>query len=252
MRAAWQVMLITSSDNERVKKYIKLKDKKYRDMTGEFIVEGSHLVLEAYKNGLLKELILEKEEIFPLDIDKIVYLPMDIMKKISDTKSPQTVMGLCKKQAEHEELGNKILLLDDIQDPGNLGTIIRSAVAFNIDTIVLSKNSVDLYNPKTIRATQGMSFKINIIRKDLEQIIEVLKNKSIPVYGTLVERGEDVRNLNEKDKIKYALIVGNEGNGVRKVISDMCDKNLYIKMNDNVESLNVGVAASILLYELGR
>ena len=245
-------MLITSLDNERVKKYIKLKEKKYRDQTGEFIVEGSHLVLEAYKAGLIKELILEKEAVFPLDIKDIVYLPMDIINKVSTVETPQTVMALCCKKEENESLGDHILMVDDVQDPGNLGTIIRSAVAFNIDTVILSKNTVDLYNPKTIRATQGMFFHINVIKKDLLEVMKYLDDIDVPVYGTLVEHGEDVRTLNEKDKKKFALIVGNEGNGVHKEISDKCDKNLYIKMNSDVESLNVGVATSILLYELGR
>ena len=245
-------MLITSLDNDKVKKYIKLKDKKYRDKTGEFIVEGSHLVLEAYKQGLVEELILEIDEVFPISIENIVYLPIELINKISSVETPQTVMALCKKKEESEELGNHILLVDDVQDPGNLGTIIRSAVAFNIDTVVLSNNTVDLYNPKTIRSTQGMFFHINVIRRDIKNILEKIKEESIPVYGTLVEHGSDVRELNNSDKEKFALVVGNEGNGVRKEITDMCDKNLYIKMNSDVESLNVGVATSILLYELGR
>ena len=245
-------MLITSLDNDKVKKYIKLKEKKYRDKTGEFIVEGSHLVLEAFKHGLIRELILEKEEVFPIGFDNIVYLPMDIINKISSVETPQTVMALCSKKEESDVLGEHILLVDDVQDPGNLGTIIRSAVAFNIDTVVLGNNTVDLYNPKTVRSTQGMFFHINVIRRDLEDVISKLKEEAIPVYGTLVEHGDDVRELKEKDKERYALIVGNEGNGVRKELTDMCDKNLYIKMNSDVESLNVGVAASILLYELGK
>ena len=245
-------MLITSLDNERVKKYIKLKEKKYRDLTGEFIVEGSHLVIEAYKQGLIVELILEKDEVFPLDIDNIVYLPMDIINKISTVETPQTVMALCRKKEENTNLGNHILLVDDVQDPGNLGTIIRSSVAFNIDTVVLSNNTVDLYNPKTIRSTQGMFFHINVLRRDLSSVIDEIKSMEIPVYGTLVEHGEDVRTLMESDKTRYALVVGNEGNGVRREITNKCDKNLYIKMNTDVESLNVGVATSILLYELDR
>lgn len=97
-----------------------------------------------------------------------------------------------------------------------------------------------------------MFFHINVIKKDLLEVMKYLDDIDVPVYGTLVEHGEDVRTLNEKDKKKFALIVGNEGNGVHKEISDKCDKNLYIKMNSDVESLNVGVATSILLYELGR
>lgn len=247
------MIVLTSDDNEKIKKYIKLKKKKYRDLTGEFIVEGMHNVMEAFKTGLLLELILEENEILPLPC-KYVYVSKDIMKKISTLDTPPVVMGLCKKRAffDNKLLGNKILILDQLQDPGNLGTIIRSACAFGIDSIVLSENTVDLYNPKVIRATQGMIFHMNIIQKYSSEIIKLLKTLDIPVYGTKVEYGTDVRSLNDKDKKRYALVVGNEGNGVRSEISDMCDKNLYINMNDKVESLNVAIAASILLYELGR
>ncbi len=245
-------MELTSIDNEHIKKYIKLKDKKYRDKYDEFIVEGSHLVLEAYKRGLIKELIIEKESVFPLDVKETFYIPHDIMKKISNVSSPQKVMALCHKKSEDERIGNRILLLDGVQDPGNLGTIIRSAVAFNIDTIILSDDTVDLYNPKVVRATQGMFFHVNIIRGDIKEKIEEIKEKLIPIYTTNVTRGHDVREISKKDKIKYALVVGNEGNGVRKEIEELCDKLLYIEMNELVESLNVGIATSILLYELGR
>lgn len=244
-------MLITSLDNDRIKGYIKLKDRKYRKKTNTFIVEGRHLVLEAYKAGKIIELILEKDEVLPLDLP-IVYVTNEIINRISEMETPSTVMALCKMDEEEEVKGEKILMLDGIQDPGNLGTIIRSSLAFNVDTIVLSPECVDLYNPKVIRSTQGMLFGINIIRKDLEPIIEELKEKEIPVYGTKVEYGEDIVNLKDKDRKKYALIMGNEGQGVRREILDMCDKYLYIDMNDQVESLNVAVATSILLYEFNK
>lgn len=244
-------MLITSLDNDRIKGYIKLKDRKYRKKTNTFIVEGRHLVLEAYKAGKIIELILEKDEVLPLDLP-IVYVTNEIINRISEMETPSTVMALCKMDEEEEIKGEKILMLDGIQDPGNLGTIIRSSLAFNVDTIVLSPECVDLYNPKVIRSTQGMLFGINIIRKDLEPIIEELKEKEIPVYGTKVEYGEDIVNLKDKDRKKYALIMGNEGQGVRREILDMCDKYLYIDMNDQVESLNVAVATSILLYEFNK
>lgn len=244
-------MLITSLDNDRIKGYIKLKDRKYRKKTNTFIVEGRHLVLEAYKAGKIIELILEKDEVLPLDLP-IVYVTNEIINRISEMETPSTVMALCKMDEDEEVKGEKILMLDGIQDPGNLGTIIRSSLAFNVDTIVLSPECVDLYNPKVIRSTQGMLFGINIIRKDLEPIIEELKEKEIPVYGTKVEYGEDIVNLKDKDRKKYALIMGNEGQGVRREILDMCDKYLYIDMNDQVESLNVAVATSILLYEFNK
>ena len=244
-------MLITSLDNERIKGYIKLKDRKYRKKTNTFLIEGRHLVLEAYKAGKIVELILEKDEVLPLNLPTI-YVTNEIISKISEMDNPSTVMALCKMDNQEEVKGNKILMLDGIQDPGNLGTIIRSSLAFNIDTIVLSPECVDLYNPKVIRSTQGMIFNINIIRKELEPIIHTLKEQEIPVYGTNVEYGEDVTYLKEKDKKSFALIMGNEGQGVRREILEMCDKFLFIDMNDKVESLNVAVATSILLYEFNK
>ena len=155
-------MIYTSVDNKKIKDIKKLNTKKYRDKTNLFLVEGRHLVLEAYKRGYLQTLILEENEIFPLDVDTM-YVSNNVINYISTLETPQLVMGLCKK-IEEKEIGSKILILDDIQDPGNLGTIIRSAVAFNFDTIVLGDNTVDLYNPKVIRASQGMIFHINIIK----------------------------------------------------------------------------------------
>ena len=245
-------MLITSLENERIKNYIKLKSKKYRDLTNTFIVEGEHLVLEAYRAGLLEEIILEQSSVFPIDLpnERKVYVPQVILDKISDVENPPYVMGLCRKKEESDNLGSRILMLDGVQDPGNLGTILRSSKAFNVDTVVLSLDTVDLYNPKVIRATQGMLFHMNVVRRDLVDEINKLKSEEIPVYVTRVEYGEDIRYLKAKDKRKFALVMGNEGKGVREEIKDLADKYIYIEMNDMVESLNVGVATSILLYEL--
>lgn len=245
-------MLITSLENERVKKYLKLKEKKYRDKYNEFLVEGEHLVLEAYKAGLIKELILQEGLNANIDISHIIYLSTNIIKKISNVDSPQKIMALCEKMENNSNLKNKILIIDNIQDPGNLGTIIRSAVAFNIDTIVLSEDCVDLYNPKVIRATQGILFHISIIKKDLKEVLKELHKENITIYKTDVTNGIDARNLSLKEREKYALVIGNEGNGVRKYLEPLCDKNLYIPMNSKAESLNVAIATSIILYELGR
>lgn len=244
-------MLITSLDNDRIKKYVRLKEKKYRDQENQFIVEGMHLVLEAYRKGIIVELILEQDEVCMLDSPK-VYVSREIIKKISTLETPVNIMALCNKITPKTDIGSHLLLLDKIQDPGNLGTIIRSSKAFNVDTIILGDDSVDMYNPKVIRATQGIMFHINIINGDLRNIIPKLKEKEIPIYGTHVEFGEDIRNLRKKDKEKYALVMGNEGNGVSSDILELCDTYLCIEMNHEVESLNVAIATSILLYELSR
>lgn len=240
-------MVITSLNNEHIKELNKLKEKKYRDLTGTFLIEGEHLVNEAVKNNLVKELIvLEGEKNYSNTI-KTTYVTKEIMKKLSSMDSYPNIIGVCIKK-EAKDIGNKILVLEDIQDPGNLGTIIRSAVAFDIDTIILSPKTVDLYNHKVIRSTQGMIFNINILVKELEETIISLKKDNYKIYGTKVDNGKDVKNINKEEK--YVLIIGNEGNGMSNNIGKLCDENLYIKMNSNVESLNAGVAASILLYEL--
>ncbi len=244
------IEIIKSLENKKIKKLSKLLQKKYREEEKKFIVVGDHLVQEAYKTNNLIEIIKTEDNNICLDIPT-TYVTYDIIKKISGMSNPQSIIGICST-IKPKNIGNKVLVLDDIQDPGNLGTIIRSAVAFNVDSIVLSPDTVDIYSSKVIRSTQGMMFHIPIIIKDLDIVIDELKNKEIPVYGTRVEYGEDVRNLKDKDKSRYALIMGNEGNGVREEILQKCYKYLCIEMNDNVESLNVAVATSIILYELNK
>ena len=239
-------MLYTSTDNKYIKHIKKLNDKKYREEYNEFLIEGEHLVKEAYKCGLLKNLILEEGSTFKLDIET-GYVSSNVLKYISELDNPSKIIGVCKK-LEEKEIGNKIVILDGVQDPGNLGTIIRSSVAFNVDTIVLSKSCVDLYNSKVIRASQGMIFNINIIVRDIEEFIKDLKGYK--VYGTKVNGGKSLKEVEKNSK--FAIIMGNEGNGVRKEVLDMCSDYIYIDMNKKCESLNVGIATSIILYELDK
>ena len=241
-------MIITSLNNEHIKELNKLKEKKHRDITNTFLIEGEHLVQEALKTNILKELIIIENSKYSIDNIPTTYVSKEVMKKLSSMDSYPNVIGVCSKKEEKEIKGN-VLILEDIQDPGNLGTIVRSSVAFNIDTIILSKKTVDLYNNKVIRSTQGMLFNINVIVKDLEETINELKRNNYKIYGTKVDGGSNVKNIEVNDK--YALIIGNEGSGMSETISRLCDEYLYIQMNDKVESLNAGVAASILLYELG-
>ena len=170
------------------------------------------------------------------------------MRKLTDLKTLPTVVAVVKKE-ESKEINGNVILLDGIQDPGNLGTIIRSAVAFNIDTIILGNNTVDIYNEKTLRASEGMIYNINFVKEDLLTIIPKLKDMDYKVIGTSVTNGKDIKDLN---KNKIAFIVGNEGNGISKSIFDLCDDYVYIKMNDKCESLNVAIASSIIMYELNK
>ena len=243
--------VITSLDNDKVKMFKKLQKKKYRDEYNLFIVEGEHLALEAFRAGVIEELILEEGTDLPFP-SPYAYYSKEVICKISALETPSSVMALCRKRTRDagEIVGDKVLALDNIQDPGNLGTIIRSALAFGVTTIVLSEDTVDLYNPKVLRATQGMIFHTNIIVRDLFDWLRMVRGSDFNIYGTSVDGGVDVKTLGKEEKDNFVLIVGNEGNGVSRKLLDLCDKNLYISMTSRVESLNVAVATSILLYEL--
>ena len=237
---------IVSVDNNYIKKVRKLQQKKYRDAYKLFIVETPHLIKEAINRNLLEVLLTTNVPDFKVNY-KLV--SSNVLKSITSLKSVPESIGIVRFKNE-EQIGNRVLILDDIQDPGNLGTIIRSSVAFNFDTIILSKNTVDLYNPKVINATQGMLFNQNIIKRELIDIIPFLKNNNYKIYGTDVTNGIDLKEIKKIDKI--AIIMGNEGQGISKKIKEMVDENIYININKNCESLNVGVATSIILYELSK
>lgn len=240
-------MFISSINNDFVKETAKLKEKKYRDLTNTFLIEGEHLVKEASKNNLIKTIIVLEDFPYETNLNKVI-VTKEVMKKLSDNPSIPRIMAIVSKK-ENTKIGNKIIILDRLQDPGNLGTIIRSATAFNFDTLILSEDTVDLYNPKVIRSTQGMLFNINIKRCNIKELIVNLKEKDYLILGTKVDGGVDVRDYSVNKK--FAFIIGNEGQGISSDILDLCEDYLYIKMNNKCESLNAGVAASILMYELG-
>lgn len=235
-------MKITSIHNDNVKYWVSLKNKKIRDKERKFIVEGDHLIEEARKNNLIEYIISCVDE------KADFYVTKEIMEKISDQKSISYNAAVVKFIPEDSVNGN-VIILDNLQDPGNLGTIIRSSVAFNIDTIIISDTSVDLYNPKVVRSTEGMIFNLNIIRRNLEEIIPVLKNLGYKIVGTDVNEGIDVRNISKEN---VAIIIGNEGNGMSENVKEMCDEFINIKINKSCESLNAGVAASIIMYEVSH
>lgn len=238
--------VITSLENKKIKYIRKLLVKKYRDQEGKFLVEGEHLVLEASKKGFLLEVI--QTEDYEIDYGvPITYVTYEIIKKLSNSITPQKVIGVVRKLPEGH-IGNKILLLDHLQDPGNLGTIIRSSVAFQVDTIVLSSDCVDIYNDKVIRSSEGMLFSISILKRDLSSFIDELHANHYLVLGTKVTDGEDIRAIHIPSKV--ALVMGSEGAGISEEILRKCDQYVYISMNSQCESLNVGVATSILLYEM--
>ena len=238
-------MLISSVNNDKIKELAKLKDKKYRDKYDMFFIEGKDLCDIAYQSGLLREIYILDGYDYIYEGIPYTYVSYEVMKKISDMASVSGYFGICSKKVEGE-LGDKILVLDDIQDPGNLGTIIRSAVAFNFDTIVASYGTVDMYNPKVVRSTKGMLFNENIIVRDIVSFLKELDGYMI--YGTDVRNGVNIKDENVPKKV--AIVIGNEGNGISNDVRKLCHKFIYIDMNEKCESLNAGVSASIIMYEV--
>lgn len=236
--------MITSVKNETIKEIMKLKQKKYRDEQGLFLIEGYHLVEEARKHHCIKTIITTLSDSFE---EETIYVSADVMKKLAFTLSPQPIMAICYKR-EHslKELnGYRYLLLDRVQDPGNVGTIMRSALAFGYDMLIMSKDCVDLYNDKVIRSTQGALFELDVCVCDLSEAIVKLNESGIDVYATCLEGGQDIGVYERKEKM--AFVMGNEGQGVSQGVLDLCQHRVYIPIQ-SVESLNVGVAAAITMY----
>lgn len=231
-------MDIISENNPKIKELSKLNMAKYRKELKQFIVEGKHLVDEARKANLLIEAYSIEEK------EGYIIISESAMKKICHTDTVVSEIGVCKL-IDKNDYSNKMLLLDSIQDPGNLGSLMRSAKAFGFNTIVLGNGCCDIYNDKVIRSSQGAIFKLNFINANLVEFIPTLNDYL--VYGTNVKKGISVDDC-EKNK-KIALVLGNEGNGISKEVDSVIKKNIYIPL-ENTESLNVTVAGSILMYEL--
>lgn len=234
-------MIITSTSNEKVKFFTSLKQKKYREQSKLFLIEGSDIVDIAIKKNLVVDLITIKDDI---DFDNKYIVTKEIMSKICNQVTPPDVCATVKFFDEQVKEGNAIVL-DDLQDPGNIGTIIRSCVAFGFKTVFLGSKTVDIYNDKLLRSTKGAIFDIAIKKVDLINNIDYIKSLGYKVVGTSVTNGT---SINKVDYEKIALIIGNEGSGMNENI--LVDENVFIDMFKETESLNAAVAASILMYEV--
>ena len=251
------VINITSTNNETIKYFISLNDKKTRMNEKRFIIEGYHLVNEACKTNLLEAVISTSEK----ELKKIPnvkrYLVNDaIINKISTTKNPQNIIGIVK-MLDHN-INNlipiikkndvKLIMLDGVNDPGNLGTIIRTAAGLGYDGLIMSNNTVDLYNEKVIRSTQGVIFKIPIIKSDLLEVIKLLKKEKVFCIGTVLENAKNIKSFTKKNK--FVICLGNEAQGISKEVLENMDENVKIEMKNDVESLNVSIAAGIIMYKM--
>ncbi|WP_041822494.1 TrmH family RNA methyltransferase [Alkalihalophilus pseudofirmus] len=246
---------IDSVKNEQVKGWKKLHTKKGRDKAGRFLIEGFHLVEEALKAKFHIEVILMTEQtVLPLTWEvyenDIIIVSPQVLKEISETETPQGIAAVCAIPAPPSmtTLSGQFLLIDRVQDPGNIGTMIRTADAAGMTGVVLGEGSVDLFNSKVIRASQGSIFHMPVIRGSLIEWVEKLKEKNIPVFGTSLTEASSYTAIEPQPE--FALIVGNEGEGVQSELLEGSDQNIYIPIYGQAESLNVAVATGILLYYL--
>ncbi len=244
---------ITSVKNQQIKDWKKLYTKKARDVSGLFLIEGYHLVEEALKENFVEHLIVHENTDIPhawnYDDIPVSVVTDEVMKVLCDTEAPQGIMAVCHIQKhEFSSLkGKKFLLIDSVQDPGNIGTMIRTADAAGMDAVILGEGCADPYNPKVVRSTQGSLFHIPILKTRLEEFMNII---SIPIYGTALEGGVAYQQVEPSDE--FALLVGNEGQGVSKDLLSKTTKNLYIPIYGKSESLNVAIAAGILMYYLRK
>ncbi|KAB7705996.1 RNA methyltransferase [Bacillus aerolatus] len=245
---------IQSVKNPQVKQWKKLLTKKEREQTGLYLLEGLHLVETAlnHQDDLI-ELIASEEVTLPahwnLDSVEMTIVTPEVARLLSDTEAGQGVFAVCRKRNLPDTLtGRTYLLIDAVQDPGNIGTMIRTADAAGVDGIILGTGCADPYNSKVLRSAQGSHFHLPLVQMPLLQAIRELKERGVPVFGTSLKEASDFREAKVEES--FALLVGNEGSGVAEQLLAETDSNVFIPIYGGSESLNVAVAAGILLYHL--
>ncbi|CDZ74784.1 23S rRNA methyltransferase [Peptoniphilus sp. ING2-D1G] len=249
---------VIRSKNNRYFKYFKsLLNKKSRQRENLFFAEGSKVIRESLEYEKPEYLVISEnytddEDILRENLRTFIFSE-NLFRNLCDTENPQGIIAYYKflhKNSLREINKGIYLFFDDLQDPGNVGALIRSALAFEIDGIFASRDTVEIYNPKLIRTTMASIFKIPIYIIDDKSELKVLKDKNFEILITDLEEGEVL--YNQKFSSNTVIVLGNEARGVSRELKDFSDKKVYIPMSKNIDSLNVNVAGSILLYELNR
>lgn len=260
---------ISSATNPRVKEWAKLLDRKYREREGKFLLEGVHLVKEALDARWPLEVVAFDEGSSVLNAfeeyldddddqkDSPVWIPVspEIIMKCSETDTPQPIFAVARKRPPERELLfgmelSLVVVLDGVQDPGNVGTIVRSAAASGATAVILGKGTADLYSPKTIRSTMGALFHVPVLEADLGVLLPHAKEQGVTIAGTSLQSS---KSCYEFDFLRSVwLVFGNEGSGMSSTVSELTDDNLIIPMSGRAESLNVAMAATVLLFEAQR
>ncbi len=255
---------ITSKENELIKHIKKLKDKKYRDISNEYVIEGIKLVEEAIEEKApIKYIILcedcEKNENIPKELMyeiakyECIYVTENIFKYLTEVQAPQGILAIIKKNSQYKDIDYSqdiIVALDDVQDPGNLGTILRTVDSIGLKQILVSKGTADSYNPKVVRATMGAIFRVKIIEcEDLQKTLKEIKKHKFKIVVSSLQTDNSIYDINYYKKV---IIIGNEANGIEAEIQEIADEKIKIPMLGKTESLNASVATGIILYEYVR
>ena len=245
---------IESVNNKIIKFTNSLKVKKFRKQEGLFIAEGERLVLDAIKYAEPSYIIVS-ENFYKKDFPYTTYeVTESIFKKLSETVSPQGIMAVFKTDIKNikDITPSNTVILNRLQDPGNLGTILRTAKATGFSNIILDSECADIYNSKTVRSSMSALFNLNIfLSSSLKDDISFLKNKGFTVVGTTLQ-SDSVNLYKGEYEFPVAFIIGNEASGMDKDLIDLCDKKVIIPMEDGIESLNASVAGSVVMYEILR
>lgn len=255
---------ISSKDNEFIKHIKKLKDKKYRDLSNEYIVEGIKLVTEAIKeNAKIKQVIIceectkgdliSKNIMYEIARFECIYVTEKVFNYITEVQNPQGILAVIEKNSNEEEINYEediIVALDDIQDPGNLGTILRTVDSIGLKQILVSKGTADIFNPKVVRSTMGAIFRVKVIEcEDLQVTLKEIKKHKFKIVVTSLQTDKSLYYVEFKKKV---IVIGNEANGVSEKIQNIADEKIKIPMLGKTESLNASVATGVVLYEYVR
>ena len=251
---------ITSVDNKLIKELIKIRDdSKYRKETKLCFLEGERLIYDTDNKYLDKIFISEdyNNDLSPFDDKKIYELEDKVYKKVKNTTNSQGIIATAILNNEYrlDDLYNDnfILILDDIRDPGNLGTIFRTAEASGVDAIILSKNSCDVYSDKVLRSSMSSVFRVkHYVSENIVTDIKELKNNGFKIIGTSLDSNINYYDFDRNDIKKFALIIGNEANGISNEVFDTTDMNVKIDMSGKIESLNAAIATAIICFELRK
>lgn len=258
------MQVITSKDNEVIKSIRKLKDKKYREIENKYIVEGIKLIEEAIEEkanidtvvvceDCVENKTIEQKLLYEIAKHNCVYVSEKVFNVVTEVTNPQGILAVINKENKESDINydeDVIVVLDGIQDPGNLGTILRTVDSVGLSQIVVSNKTADAYNPKVVRSTMGAIYRVKVIESnDLVKTLKEIKKHKYKILATSLDTNESLYDIDFKKKV---IVIGNEANGVSKEILEIADEKIKIPMLGKTESLNASVATGVILYEYVR